>query len=177
MKACPLRFRLDLATMSTIVPYSSKISRSASISCGILMRSDKFLALGSLQSVFLIHGLGGFKVQSQHIHRHCSLVSKRSYACSYGVQCTNVAFGAVPSSTVAIFCDMCDSKKCCLMDWSGEGLERATHSRAERQAKSRPIDASADRGLDDVMTTYISNATIDGHFSSCDESKDCFSLH
>lgn len=63
------------------------------------------------------------------------------------------------------------------MDWSGEGLERATHSRAERQAKSRPIDASADRGLDDVMTTYILNATIDGHFSSCDESKDCFSLH
>jgi hypothetical protein len=63
MKACPLRFKLDLATMSTMVPYSSKISRSASMSCGILMRSDKFLALESLQLVVLVHGPGSSKVQ------------------------------------------------------------------------------------------------------------------
>lgn len=51
IKACPLRFKLDFATMSTMVPYSSKISRNASISCGILMRSDKFLAWTLLLSV------------------------------------------------------------------------------------------------------------------------------
>lgn len=43
MNACPLAFKLVLATISIISPYSEKSSVKASLSCSMRMRSSRFL--------------------------------------------------------------------------------------------------------------------------------------
>ena len=46
-KACPLALRLDLATRSTMLPYSEKISVRASMSCGGFIRSSRLRTCGT----------------------------------------------------------------------------------------------------------------------------------